>query len=498
MNNALNKLHTIRAQAGSRQTDGLDEATVAQFLQSDTKLALAIDEAESRLKVLRAEFPGLIEGDEKTLISSLQEGFVNFYPADQTNPYVPAAAYGPWIISTHGAVIHDSGGYGMIGFGHAPEDVLAAMDQRQVMANIMTASFSQLRLTTLLRREIGHARGGITPYARFICINSGSESMTVALRISDINARRLTDPGAPHAGKKVMFLTMKGGFHGRTERPAQASNSSRKNYEHLQTFRELSNNHTIEPNNVAALHEAFAWAEANHVWFEAVIMEPVMGEGNPGMAMSPEFYAAARALCDQSGSMLIMDSIQAGLRATGCLSVCDYPGFEALPPPDMETYSKALNAGQYPLSVLALTEKASKLYVKGVYGNTKTTNPRALDVAAAVLKRITPQLRLNIRQRGVEFLEKFRGLQQEFPDVVTRVQGTGLLFCIEIDPKAFKVTGHGELEEYLRRNGIGVIHGGANALRFTPHFEITSSEIDLIVSKLRQAFKYGPRLTQKV
>lgn len=493
MHNAMHKLNTIRSQAGSRQTTGLDDATIADFLRHDNKLAVAIDLAEERLKNLHVEFPGMIESDEKSLIAALQENFVNFYPSDQTNPYVPAAAYGPWIISTHGAVIHDSGGYGMIGFGHAPEDVLAAMSQKQVMANIMTASFSQLRLTTLLRNEIGHARGGVPPYSRFICINSGSEAMTVALRISDINARRQTDAGARHAGKKVMFLTMKGGFHGRTERPAQASNSSRKNYDHLHTFRELSNNYITEPNNVAALHAAFEWANANNVWFEAVIMEPVMGEGNPGMAMQPEFYAAARALCDESGSLLIMDSIQAGLRATGCLSVCDYPGFEKLAPPDMETYSKALNAGQYPLSVLALTEKAGSLYVKGVYGNTKTTNPRALDVAAAVLKRVTPELRLNIRQRGLEFLEKFRGLQNEFPDVVTRVQGTGLLFCIEIDPKAFKVTGHGELEEYLRRNGIGVIHGGSNALRFTPHFEISSAEIDLIVSKLRHAFKNGPR-----
>ena len=48
----------------------------------------------------------------------------------------------------------------------------------------------------------------------------------------------------------------------------------------------------------------------------------------------------------------------------------------------METYSKALNAGQYPLSVLALTAPTAELYRKGVYGNTMTTNPRALDDTA--------------------------------------------------------------------------------------------------------------------
>ena len=55
--------------------------------------------------------------------------------------------------------------------------------------------------------------------------------------------------------------------------------------------------------------------------------------------------------------MFIIDSIQAGLRAQGALSIVDYPGFEGLEAPDMESYSKALNAGQFLLSVLALASK---------------------------------------------------------------------------------------------------------------------------------------------
>jgi adenylyltransferase/sulfurtransferase len=38
------------------------------------------------------------------------------------------------------------------------------------------------------------------------------------------------------------------------------------------------------------------------------------------------------------------------------LSFVDYPGMEGIAAPDMETYSKALNAGQYPLSVLAVSD----------------------------------------------------------------------------------------------------------------------------------------------
>ena len=106
--------------------------------------------------------------------------------------------------------------------------------------------------------------------------------------------------------------------------------------------------------------------------------------------------------------MLLVDSIQAGIRGQGTLSVVDYDGFQDCDAPDLETWSKAMNAGQYPLSVLGMNERASELYVTGIYGNTMTTNPRALETAVAVLDSITPELRTNIRERGDEFVEKFQ------------------------------------------------------------------------------------------
>ncbi|MCA9572084.1 MAG: hypothetical protein KC656_29800, partial [Myxococcales bacterium] len=47
------------------------------------------------------------------------------------------------------------------------------------------------------------------------------------------------------------------------------------------------------------------------------------------------------------------------------------------------------------------------------------------------------------------------------------------------------VVGFGGLEEHCRVHGMGIIHGGKNALRFTPHFRITTAEIDLLMDVLR-------------
>jgi 4-aminobutyrate aminotransferase-like enzyme len=44
----------------------------------------------------------------------------------------------------------------------------------------------------------------------------------------------------------------------------------------------------------------------------------------------------------------------------------------------------------------------------------------------------------------------------------------------------------------MRFNGINVIHGGSNALRYTPPFDITSEEIDLIIAATRDAIINGP------
>ena len=55
--------------------------------------------------------------------------FVNFYASATINPYVAISAQGPWIVTSHGAVIHDNGGYGMLGSGHGPKNIVSSMSK---------------------------------------------------------------------------------------------------------------------------------------------------------------------------------------------------------------------------------------------------------------------------------------------------------------------------------------------------------------------------------
>ncbi|MGB0489422.1 MAG: aminotransferase class III-fold pyridoxal phosphate-dependent enzyme [Candidatus Poseidoniaceae archaeon] len=489
---ALQRLHDLRARQGPSSTPGLDDAIIARFLESDDRLLQAIDEAGQRLSVLVEELgEEAVFRDEGDLVRDLQSGFVNFYAAPTVNPYVALAARGPWIVTAHGAVLHDNGGYGMLGAGHGPQDVIDAMAGNHVMANVMTPSFSQHRFIQRLRREIGHSREDGCPFDRFICMNSGSEGMTVGMRICDVNALHMTGPGGRHEGKPTRMLAIERAFHGRTDRPAQISHSCKDGYDkNLNTFQGRENLALIPANDINALRAAFAQADQDGVFIELLAIEPVQGEGAPGVCVERAFYDEARRLTREHGSMLVIDSVQAGIRGQGCLSIVDYEGFQDAEAPDMEAWSKAINAGQFPLSVVGMTAEVADKYVTGIYGNTMTTNPRALETAIAVLDRITPELRENIRTRGAELVAGLEGVMADHPDAVLSVRGTGLLVCAELDPARFPVVGDEKVEMWCRRHGLGIIHGGRNALRYTPHFGLTSEEVDLVVDMTRKVIEH--------
>lgn len=483
----LEKLARIRASAVPSRTSGLEQEIVLKFVERDPLLKQAIEDAASIYTDLKSEFSRELELSEDDLILRLQTGFLNFYGQGSICPFVPLAANGPWLVTIHGAIIYDTGGYGMLGFGHSPSLAPEVFSKPLVMANIMTPSVSQYRFANALQEHIGfRALNGSCPYSKILCMNSGSEAVTVALRLTDVHAKAMTDVSCKHAAKKIKLLSLKGSFHGRTDRAASISNSCVENYRrHLGSFRDRESELVVEPNNVSELENVFEVTSRENIFVEAMFMEPVMGEGRPGLAITREFYDAARRLTLKHDSLLVVDSVQAGFRAQGCLSIVDYPSFDGIVPPDMEVFSKALNAGQFPLSVVALTPKAAGLYREGIYGNTMTANPRALEIGRAVLSQVTDALALNIRERGEEFLSGLKRLQSEMREIITEVRGTGLLLAAELDKKNYPVKDANGVCRALRAAGINVIPGGENALRFTPYFNINSDEINMILGVMR-------------
>lgn len=483
MGEVWEKIKQLRSHRQHAQTLGISDANIGKFIKCDDKLCLAIERAYTCYQSKEwQDFLRIAPDSEEEQIDALQERLYNFYELSARNPYIPLGAAGPWLVTSFGAVLHDSGGYGMLGFGHAVPEIEQILGQTQVLANIMTASILQRRIRLLLDTEIGHTRNSTSVYGCYMFLNSGSEAVTLANRIVDVNAKIRAN-----ARQRTVSLVHNNSFHGRTERPSRLSDMCTETYvKNLHSFKNRDDVQVIKHNDAEDLQAAFAAAEQQDYFIDAVYLEPVTGEGDPGRAITPSYYQLAHELAAKHGALLVIDSVQAGIRAHGVLSVVDYPGFQHLPAPDIEVFSKALHSGHLPLSAAAVSAAVAKAFPPGLHGNTMTATPRALAVGSYTISQLTPAVRQNIITRGQQFLKKFEVLRKELPDVITHVQGKGLLFCVGINPRLPVVGG---VEKTLRKQGIGVIHGNTNVLRFTPHFQITAAEVELIVASVGKVLR---------
>ncbi len=226
------------ATPASVRTAGLDDATVLRLAAASRSWSPPSHAAVAQYDAVRAEFADLLDLDEQAQIDAMQAGFVNFYADDAVNPYVALAARGPWVVTLKGAVIHDSGGYGMLGFGHTPQAVIEAMAKPQVMANVMTAEplAAALRERALRARDRPHPRRlplRALPVPEF--------GLRVGVAGRPHRRRQRQDPrpirAAATPASTIKRIAVKGAFHGRTERPALYSDSTRKTYaQHLASY----------------------------------------------------------------------------------------------------------------------------------------------------------------------------------------------------------------------------------------------------------------------
>ena len=119
MSSSLNLLQSLRNTTrlyNKFNTTGLSLQNISKFLENDhaaTSLSLstAIVSASNNLQNLLTDSKkrDLLNLDEESQVSKLQNKFLNFYEKKYINPYVPLAAKGPWIITTFGSVIYDTG-----------------------------------------------------------------------------------------------------------------------------------------------------------------------------------------------------------------------------------------------------------------------------------------------------------------------------------------------------------------------------------------------------
>jgi acetylornithine aminotransferase len=208
----------------------------------------------------------------------------------------------------------------------------------------------------------------------------------------------------------------------------------------------------------------------------AVIVEPTLGEGGV-VPPPPGYLAAARAACDETGALLIVDEVQSGIGRTGHWFASLAEGVR----PDVITLAKGLGGG-LPIGACIGVGAAGELFAPGEHGSTFGGNPVACAAALAVLSTIREENLLDDVKRVGEHLAE--GLARIDSPLVDGVRGSGLWRALALTaPRA------AEVESAARERGLLVNAVKPAAIRLSPALIVTEPEVDVAVQRLHAAIE---------
>ena len=357
----------------------------------------------------------------------------------------PVKAQGAYLWDKNGVEYLDFyGGHAVISIGHThPHYVEKITEQLSKIGFYSNAVINSLQVE--LAEKIGELCG-YPDYELFLC-NSGAEANENAVKLASFTTGR------------ERVLAMHGAFHGRTSMAVALSDNP-----NIQApVNKTANVTFINLNDVEALK-----AELSTNEYAAVIIEPIQGVGGIRMA-SDEFLAAARELCDKTGTMLIMDEVQSGFGRSGKFFAHQWSGVKA----DIVSMAKGIANG-FPVGAIIVSPKIPAK--SGMLGTTFGGSHLACAAAIAVADVIKAEnLVENARIMGEKIVEAIKGTSG-----ITDIRGRGLMIGIDLSvPQA-------DFRKVLREK-YHIMTGltGKYTLRLLPPLIIGDKEVERFVEAFR-------------
>ena len=357
----------------------------------------------------------------------------------------PVKASGAYLWDKQGEEYLDFyGGHAVISIGHShPHYVEKITDQLSKIGFYSNAVINSLQVE--LAEKLGEL-SGYNDYELFLC-NSGAEANENALKLASFTTGR------------ERVLAMKAAFHGRTSM-AVAVTDNPKIQAPVNCTDKVS---FVELNDVEALKKELSSNE-----YAAVIIEPIQGVGGIQVA-SDEFLKAAREACDATGTMLIIDEIQAGSGRSGKFFAHQWSDVKA----DIITLAKGIANG-FPVGAVMISPVIPAK--KGMLGTTFGGSHLACAAAIAVADVVKAEnLVENARKMGEKIIEGIKGVSG-----IKDIRGRGLMIGIDLSvPQA-------AFRKVLReKHHIMTGLSGEYTLRLLPPLMIGEKEVERFV----EAFK---------
>ncbi|MFD1817073.1 aspartate aminotransferase family protein [Pseudarcicella hirudinis] len=369
----------------------------------------------------------------------------NVYPLYDIEP---VKAKGSYLWDKNGVEYLDLyGGHAVISIGHShPYYVEKLTNQLQ---NI---GFYSNSVKIPLQQELAEKLGklsGYEDYALFLT-NSGAESNENALKLASFHNGR----------KKVIAFSQS--FHGRTSGAVAITDNKSIvapiNYSEHVTF--------IPFNDIEALKENISEETC------AVIVEGIQGVGGIKVT-SEEFLKAARELCDQTGAVLILDSVQCGYGRSGKFFSHQYAGIN----PDIMTTAKGMGNG-FPIGGVLISPKFKASF--GLLGTTFGGNHLACAAAVAVLDVMKEEnLIENASVTGDYLMSNLAQIEG-----IKELRGKGLMIGIEFERPVDKIR-----DALLFEHNIFCGYAGKHTLRLLPSLALGKAECDRFLEALSLVIK---------
>ena len=364
---------------------------------------------------------------------------------------------GSWMIEADGRRFLDLGaGIAVNALGHANPALVAALTEQ---ANKIWHVSNLYQIPQ--QQELADRLVAATFADTVFFTNSGTESCELAVKMA---RKYWYDKGQP---ERTDIIAFNGSFHGRSSAGIAAAGSEKmtKGFGPL-----LPGFIHLDWGDHDALHAAMNERTA------AILIEPVQGEG--GIRPLPDHcLKGLRALCDETGTLLILDEVQCGMGRTGRLFAHEWAGVT----PDIMMVAKGIGGG-FPLGAVLATENAASGMTAGTHGSTYGGNPLACAVGNSVMEIVAdPAFLEGVRARAGGLRQKLEGLVGAHPDVFEAVRGSGLMLGLKCKLANTDVVAAGYAQQVI------TVPAGDNVIRLLPPLTITEEEIAEAIARLDRA-----------
>jgi acetylornithine/N-succinyldiaminopimelate aminotransferase len=373
----------------------------------------------------------------------------NVYPLFDVEPI---KAKGSFLWDKSGQKYLDMyGGHAVVSIGHRHPHFIQSLKNQMDKITFYSNSV-QNQLQERLSEKIDLLSGN-NQYNLFMC-NSGAEANENALKIASF-----------YNGRKKIIAFRKS-FHGRTSGAVSITDDTTI----IAPSNENSNVVFLPLNDVEALNAAFYDHQIC-----AVIVEGIQGVGGINLP-SEKFLKRARALCDYTGALLILDEVQSGYGRTGKFFAHQYHKVM----PDLISMAKGMGNG-FPVAGLLIHENIPAKF--GMLGSTFGGNHLACAAALSVLEVIEQEgLMQNALEVGNFIADSLKSIEG-----IKEIRGIGLMIGIQLEMPAAEIRKILLEEHYIFTGNASQ----KNTIRILPALNITKQEASIFVDAFKNVIEHA-------